>query len=179
MIAMPKTLRRVALALAACLMGTAAAWASTSETITAFSAWSGQGQLVQTGLKQATFVGSISGRVYVMTEKGPVDAGNMVCPAMVVIDLDDGKQTGTGHCAITGNDGAQVFLDLACTGVHLVGCDGDATFTGGTERFAGVSGGGKFVLRSSLKNLQAQTQGGVSETGNGIIYWKELKYQLP
>src|SRR5262244_458708 len=127
MIAMPKTLRHVVLALFACVLGTAAAWASTSETITAFSAWSGKGEIVQTGLKRATFIGAISGRVYVMTEKGPVDAGNMVCPAMVVIDLDDGKQTGTGSCAITGTDGAQVFMDLKCEGVHLVGCDGDAT----------------------------------------------------
>ena len=179
MIAMRTILTSLVVAALAGFLGMGAATAGTSETITAFSAWQGQGQVVQTGQKRATFVGSISGRVYVETDKGPIDAGNLVCPAMVVIDLDDGKQSGSAHCAITANDGARVFMDLTCEGVHLVGCDGNATMTGGTERFAAVTGGGKFILRSSLKNLAAQAQGSVTETGNGIIYWRELHYQLP
>jgi hypothetical protein len=179
MIPMGKIFSGIALAVLMTLAGLSAASASSSQTITAFSAWQGQGQIVQTGLKRATFVGSISGRLYVLTDKGPVDAGNMVCPAIVVIDLDDGKQSGTGHCAVTGSDGAQVFMDLACEGVHLVGCTGDATFTGGTDRFAGVSGGGHFVLRSSLKEIVGQANGSATETANGIIYWHDLSYQLP
>jgi hypothetical protein len=95
-------------------------------TIKAFAAWQGDGQTLQTGTNEATFIGTITGTVYVETDKGPIDGGQMVCPAMLLVNIDDGTQSGVGRCNITVRR-ARIFAQLTCTGVHLVGCDGDFT----------------------------------------------------
>lgn len=147
-------------------------------TIKAFAAWRGDGQAIQTGVNEATFIGAISGTVYVETEKGPVDGGQMVCPAMLQVNTEDGSQSGAGRCTITANDGARIFAQLTCTGVHLVGCDGDFALTGGTERFVGITGGGRFTVRSKLHELVG-LPGTVAETVSGIMFWPELRYEIP
>jgi hypothetical protein len=147
-------------------------------TIKAFAAWRGDGQAVQTGVDEATFIGAIAGTVYVDTVKGPVDSGQLVCPAMLLVNMKDGTQSGSGRCAITTNDGARIFAQLTCTGVHLVGCDGDFTLIGGTGRFAGITGGGRFTVRSKLQQL-VEVPGVVAETLNGIMFWPELRYAIP
>jgi hypothetical protein len=147
-------------------------------TIKAFAAWRGEGRAIQTGVDEATFIGAISGTVYVETEKGPVDGGQMVCPAMLLVNTKDGSQSAAGRCAITTNDGARIFARLTCTGVHLVGCDGDFALTGGTDRFAGITGGGRFTVRSKLQELVG-VPGAVAETLNGIMFWPELRYAIP
>jgi hypothetical protein len=48
-----------------------------------FSAWQGQGHILQTGPEAVTYIGMLSGRVYVDTGYGPVDAGDMICPVVV------------------------------------------------------------------------------------------------
>jgi hypothetical protein len=175
----PQKLLSIALA---CVFAAAIPWlpghAAEQGTIKAFAAWRGDGQAVQTGVDEATFIGAISGTVYVETEKGPVDSGQMVCPAMLLINTKDGSQSGAGRCAITANDGARIFAQLTCTGVHLVGCDGDFALTGGTERFAGITGGGRFTVRSKLQGLVGGP-GTVAETVSGIMFWPELRYEIP
>jgi len=147
--------------------------------ITIFSAWEGQGNTIQTGPKSATFVGVFTGRVYVETDKGPIDSGVMICPATVAIGLEDGKQQGSAICTITGKDGAQVYAEVACTGVFLVGCNGDFKLTGGTGRFEGVSGGGKAIIRSSFREITPVTKGATKDVGSGILYVKDLDYRIP
>ena len=148
-------------------------------TIKAFSAWQGQGHVFQTGEKQATFVGAFVGTVYVETDQGPVASGHMVCPATVTISLDDNSQNGTGHCTITADDGATVYADVTCSGFHLVGCNGDFKLTGGTGRFAGITGGGPVIIRSEFAKLAAAPQNTAQEEATGIVYWKELHYTIP
>jgi hypothetical protein len=155
------------------------AGADTEETIKAFSAWQGRGQVFETSEFGATFVGSFTGIIYVETEKGPLDAGFMVCPAIVTIDMRDGSQDAKGRCTIVAKDGARAYADIACKGVHLVGCDGDFTFTGGTERFAGITGGGPVTIRSSLHEIPAGAGNVVQESAGGIIVWPKLTYKLP
>lgn len=166
------------LAIAAALLAPAAN-AAEEGTLKAFAAWQSDGQAVQTGPNEATFIGTISGAVYVETEKGPVDGGRLVCPAMLLVNMTDGTQSGAGRCSITAKDGARIFAQLACTGVHLVGCHGDFTLTGGTDRFAGITGGGPFTVRSSLRELVGLTDNTVVETVSGIMYWPELHYKVP
>jgi len=148
-------------------------------TLEAFAAWQGSGQAVQTGANEATFIGTISGTVYVETDKGPVDGGRMVCPAMLRVNTEDGSQTAAGRCSITARDGARIFAQLDCTGIHLVGCDGEFVLTGGTDRFAGITGGGRVTLRSSLHELALMSGGTVVETVSGIMFWRELRYAVP
>lgn len=148
-------------------------------TLKAFAAWQGDGQTLQTGVNEATFLVTISGTVYVETDKGPVDGGQMVCPAMLLVNTEDGTQSAVGRCNIKTRDGARIFAQLACTGVHLVGCNGDFTLTGGTDRFAGITGGGRFTVRSELQELIRLSGSTAVLSANGIMFWQDLHYRVP
>lgn len=174
-----RMLRLLSIAVAFACAAPRPAGAAEEATIKAFVAWQGAGQTLQTGIDEATFIGAISGTVYVETEKGPVDSGQIVCPAMLSIGLESGAQNGSGRCTVTARDGAQIFAAFACAGVHLIGCDGDFTLTGGTGRFQGITGGGRVVLRSGSRTLTAVGGSGVAETGSGILFWPALNYKLP
>jgi hypothetical protein len=168
-----------ALAILALLAGAPRAAASgEEESITAFATWVGQGGTFRTGTKDLTFVGSLIGPVYVETDKGPVFSGRMVCPAIVKID-EKGAQQGSGSCAISARDGGQIFADIACTGIHLLGCEGEFKLTGGTERFAGVTGSGPVLIRSDLRTINVVSEGVSTDQGHGILYLRDLHYRLP
>jgi hypothetical protein len=158
---------------------TGAAAAAEEQRVRAFSTWQGQGQMLQTGPSEATFIGMLSGRLYIDTDQGPVDAGTMVCPVVVTVDLKTRTQKGVGRCTITGPQGNRVYMELTCTGVPLVGCAGDSKLTGGTGPFAHVTGGGHFVLRSGLHELAAKGDATVKDTATGITFWREFNYQIP
>jgi hypothetical protein len=171
-----------ALGVAALLVTTMVAGpAATAEqaAVKAFAAWQGTGRAVQTGADEATFVGTVSGTVYVETEKGPVASGSMVCPAILRVNMNDGSQTGVGRCNFVADDGAQIFARLECSGIHLIGCDGDFTLTGGTGRFAGISGGGEVTVRSALREVVGVSSGSLVESVSGIMFWPKLSYQIP
>jgi hypothetical protein len=153
--------------------------AAEEATVKAFVAWQGSGQTLQTAVNEATFIGSISGTVYVETEKGPVASGQIVCPATVRIDLESAAQQGAGRCVMTASDGAHIYAEFVCDGIHLIGCSGDFTFTGGTGRFEGITGGGRGVLRSNERTLTPVGGAGIAETGSGILFWPALSYKLP
>jgi len=93
--------------------------------------------------------------------------------------LESGAQTGTGRCVMTAPDDARIFADFTCAGYHLIGCNGDFVLTGGTGRFAGITGGGRGVLRANQRTLTAVGGAGVAETGSGILFWPALAYKLP
>ena len=61
-----------------------AARAEDEQSIKAFAAWQGRGQMFETGPNRVTFVGSFTGMIFVETDKGPLDAGFMVCPAIAI-----------------------------------------------------------------------------------------------
>jgi hypothetical protein len=154
------------------------AMADDAQTVKAFSSWQGRGQIFETGPNRMTFVGAFSGMIYIETQKGPLDAGYMICPAYVDVNVTDGTQEAKGRCTISAKDGARVYADIACKGVHMVGCEGEFTFTGGTERFDGITGGGPVTVRSALQDLAAGGGNTVQESASGIIYWPKLTYKL-
>jgi len=155
-----------------------AAGADTEQTIKAFAAWQARGQLFETGPSRSTFVGSFTGMVFVDTEKGPLDAGFMVCPVIIDISLTDGTQEAKGRCTITGKDGARVYAELACKGVHLLGCNGDFKLTGGTDRFEGITGGGPVTIRSGLNDAAVGVGNIIQESAGGILVWPKLTYKI-
>jgi hypothetical protein len=148
--------------------------------ITAFAVWQGKGETYPTEVKQGTMIGTVTGTMYVMTEQGPVLSGDMVCPLVMTFNQADSSQTGQARCTITSKDG-QVFSQLSCTGFQYVGCSGDYKITGGTGRFAGITGGGKAVVRGESRSTGSDknASGGISEEARGIIYWKDLEYKIP
>ncbi len=155
------------------------AGAAEEATIKAFSAWQGQGQLFETGPTERTFVGALTGTMYIDTEKGPLASGAMVCPAVVTINSDDGSQEGKGRCVIMAKDGARVFAEVSCAGFHLIGCDGDFKLTGGTGRFEGISGGGHVTIRSEFGEITPLSKAATQEVATGILYLRELSYKIP
>ncbi len=176
-----KRLMHIALTIASlCGMALVALPAHAQEegTLKAFASWQGRGQIFETGPDRATFVGSFSGMIFVETEKGPLDAGFMVCPAFLDVNVKDGTQEGKGRCTISAKDGSRAYAELSCKGVHLVGCDGDFKFTGGTERFAGLTGGGPIKIRSGIQDFAVGGGNTVQESAGGIIIWPKLTYKL-
>ena len=149
------------------------------QTIRAFSPFEAEGKVLATGPNEATYIGLLSGRLYIDTDQGPVDVGSMTCPVVLHIKLKDPTEQGSGQCVITGPAGNRAFLDFSCTGVPLVGCSGASTVTGGTGRFANATGGGIFVLRSSLHEFDAKADSTVVVKTSGIIFWRELHYKIP
>lgn len=159
--------------------GTEPGSAAEQRSVDAFAAWQGRGQVYQTGPDAATFVGAFSGRFYLESGQGPLDASYLTCPGIIEINLKDGSQTGQGRCTITAEDGARVFAQWRCSGRHLAGCDGEFTLTGGSGRLTGIKGGGPMVVRSGLAEIVAGMPGNmVQEAAAGVIIWRGLRYSL-
>ena len=155
--------------------------AAEEQTVNAFAAYEGEGKVYATGEKKGTFVGAIVGELYVESKKGPLHAGQIVCPAMIQLNLENGEQAGSGQCTITAEDGAQIFAVWSCRGVHLIGCDGKMMLIGGTGRNAGVSGSGPLMVRSTSRGLvkTSSDKGTVTAFGSGVLVLKGFKYKKP
>jgi hypothetical protein len=140
--------------LMAIALAAAPARAGSEETIKAFASWQGRGQMFETGPARATFVGSFTGMVFVDTEKGPLDAGFMVCPAILDINLTEGTQEGKGRCTITGKDvlgGAARGAALGAVGGAIGGDAGKGAAIG-----AGVGATAGLMRRNQQRRQQAQ-----------------------
>jgi len=175
----PMRLVLAATAGAALLSAGAAPARAEEQTVKAFSVWQVAGQLVQTGEKQATFTGVLAGPVYVETDRGPVLAGALSCPASVDIQLDSGRQQATARCAFQAGDDSRLYGELTCQGMHLIGCDGAFAISGGTGRFAGAQGDGPVMVRGDFRRVALRADGSLEESVAGIIYWPALRYTLP
>jgi hypothetical protein len=159
---------------------TPTALSETSESINAYAAWAGRGQIFQTGPNRASFVGAFNGIIFVEKAKELLNGGNMVCPGIIDINLNDGTQNGNGRCTITNSDGERVFAEWTCNGTFASGCNGDIKFTGGTESFEGISGGGPFMARSTIQHTYLTGIGNVvGNASGGMIIWKNVRYILP
>lgn len=175
---MAKVVLTVLASLMALSLMTLRATAEDEEPIKAFSAWNARGQIFDTGETRMTFVGSFSGIVYVDQAHGPIDAGYMICPTVLDINTVDGKEQAKGRCTVTTKDGARLYADFTCNGVRKVGCAGDFTLTGGTERFKGITGGGPVTIRSSIEDMAAGGGNIIEGVAAGIIVWPKLTYKL-
>jgi hypothetical protein len=175
---MGKIVATVLASLMALSLIASSATAEDEPPIKAFSAWTARGQIYDTGEKRKTFVGSFEGIVYVDQDQGPIDAGYMICPTVLDVNTEDGKEQGNGRCTFTAKDGARLYADFSCKGVRMIGCAGDFIFTGGTERFKDVTGGGPFTIRSSVDAIAAGGGTAVEGVAAGIIVWPALTYKL-
>jgi hypothetical protein len=140
----------------------------------AFSVWKASGRMIRTGEQASTFVGIVRGPVYIETERGPVGAGDMICPVRVEVDIESARQTGSGKCTFTTKEGKHLYSNFTCSGFHLIGCKGDFEFTGGTEEFSGLTGKAKFTVRSDKWEMTSDGSGEVKEAATGIAFWREL-----
>ncbi len=154
-------------------------------TVEAFSSWKAQGQIFPTGVDEATFVGVLSGVIYVKEDDqgldaSTMDAGLISCPGRVTINTSDGSQVGDGKCVMVTAEGDRVYASFKCEGAYLEGCNGEFTLAGGTGEMAEVSGGGPIQFKSSFTSLSSGSPGTIVEQGAiGLAVWPKLTYSLP
>jgi hypothetical protein len=149
-------------------------------TVNAYAPWEGRGQIYPTGVNQATFVGAFSGIMFVESEGKLVSTGNMICPGVIDINLDDGSQTGVGKCTLSNAEGERIFAEWTCVGTHFVGCDGTFRLVSGTGEYKGVSGEGNFLIRSGLHAAAASFGGNiVQRAASGLAIWRDFRFKIP
>lgn len=167
-------------AIASVLVLTGPALAVEEITATAIASWEGIGRVFEVAPGQAFFLGSFSGTMFVQRGDGALNIAEVVCPGTLDIEIETKKQKGSGHCIITALDGDKVFGNWECEGAHLVGCIGSFEITGGTGRFAGISGGSEFLARSAIVRVVVDAlQQSASEASKGIAVWQNLTYKIP
>lgn len=154
--------------------------AAEERTITAYAPWEGRGQLYATGPERATFVGAFSGVVFVEDEGELNPGGNIMCPGVMEIDLASERQIGSGHCVISNAEGERVYADWACSGAHLMGCEGKFVLTAGTGAYAGIKGEGDMIVRSGLQAIAVSGAGNiVQRSASGLVIWRNLRFSIP
>jgi hypothetical protein len=150
-----------------------------SVTVEAFTPFTADIRMIQSGEDKATFVGSMSGTFYLDAGRGPLASGDLACVGMFDISLSDGSQKGSGSCTFSAGDGALAFANWSCEGYHLVGCQGPFSIMGGTGRLAGLTGEGPATIRSDFHAVAETAGGEVVQQTEGILFWKELQLSMP
>jgi hypothetical protein len=148
-------------------------------TVKAMSPWKGQGFAFPVGPDQVYMVVVYSGVMLMDDGKGPMHAATLVCPGTVDADLKKGTKTGHAKCVITGEQGDRVFAELNCTG-DVEGCRGPFKLTGGTGKFAGITGEGEMI--SKILGREITMISGVEtahQLGEGVAVWPKLTYRIP
>ena len=154
--------------------------AAEEKTVNAIAAIEGVGQAYQIAPDIAVFLGGFAGTIFVEDGVGALNAGQIVCPGSLEIELEGGQQTGSGHCIITNDQGDRVFARWDCEGVHIIGCKGNFEVVGGTNGYYGISGKGEFVIRSALRSLVIDALGGeATEAFLGVAVWQDFTYRIP
>jgi hypothetical protein len=161
------------------LFGWSALTYAASNTVSAVIPWQGQGQIFPVGTDKLRFLGSIEGIMYVETAEGEMDEAFVQCPIVQDIDATNQRTSASGNCTIVVSTEDAVFAEITCNGT-AGRCGGEFKLTGGTGRFAGISGSGKMIVRSPIHALAANlSDGTVLRVASGILQIPKLKFSLP
>ena len=176
-----------ALGVAAAVIVAAGAPAAFGEerTIRALSPMTAQGLFFETGENRALFLGAVHGVLYVESGADTLDGATIVCPASFSIDALSPAYTADGYCTIGRSDTDKVFARWNCQGAWSKGCRGRLTISGGTGRFAGITGEGELVMRLGRAEFiepPREQRGGIGvvrELGAGLLSLPAFRYRLP
>ncbi len=150
-----------------------------SNTISAVIPWQGQGQIFPVDIGKLRFLGALEGIMYVESAEGDMNEAFVRCPIVQDIDTTDQSTSATGNCEIIVSPEDTVFAEITCEGIAGL-CSGVFSLTGGTGRFAGVSGSGQMTVRSPIHALAANlTEGTLIHAAAGILQIPELTVNLP
>lgn len=100
--------------------------------------WLADGSVTALEKDHYYWVGKFSGLLLIADETNPLNNAAITCPG----DNDLGHSAG-GYCVATDSAGDSVFMTWESNGGVPISL-GSYTYTGGTGKFAGASGGGKF-----------------------------------
>jgi hypothetical protein len=149
------------------------------KTVQAMAPWQGSGEVFVVAPEKLMILASFTGIMYLQGTQDALDAVVMLCPAVQTLDTKAKKAEASGHCTLTATGDDVVYSAWTCTGVQGA-CEGEFTLTGGTGKFTGITGGGKFIVRAALTETAASlSRGGVVSGAAGLVIWPALKYTIP
>lgn len=160
------------------LLSAAASLAQAQDTAQSFNAFAvvkADSSALRSAEQQATVVAALAGTLFIETDEGPVAAGQIACSGMLRVDFDTTRQTGSGACTSTAEDGAKTFGEWECAGFNMLGCHGVYKLTGGTGRLAGITGQATLIWRPNAHELQKQVDGTVLQNTTGILIWRDFR----
>ena len=152
---------------------------SEERTVQAMAPWQGSGEVFVVAPEKLMILVSFTGIMYLQGTQGSLDGVVMRCPAVQTLDTTAKRAEASGHCTLTDDGDDVVYSAWTCTGVQGA-CEGEFTLTGGTGKFAGITGGGKLMVRAALTERAASlSSGGVVRAAAALALWPELTYTIP
>ena len=140
--------------------------------------WDGEGSVYTIGIDKLLFMGELEGIMYVETSAGELDAAYANCPASQHIDMKGKQSSATGYCTITISSEEVVFAEWSCKG-KVGACEGTFNLTGGTGKYAGVTGSSEILVRSVLNTLVVgMGSGDAVRAATGLAILPNLTYKL-
>ena len=151
-----------------------------TRTAQAMAPFQGSGEVFVVAPEKLVILANFAGILYVQGEPSPLDGAVMLCPVVQTLDTKSKRAEANGHCTFADAADDVVYSTLTCTGGHG-SCEGQLVLTGGTGKFAGITGGGKLTVRAALTETAASlsTSGGLVSGATGVTVWPELKYTIP
>jgi hypothetical protein len=118
-------------------------------TVQAIAPWQGSGEVFVVAPEKLMILARLTGIMYLQGTPGALDGVVMHCPAVQTLDTKAKRAEASGHCTLTDAGEDVIYSAWKCTGVQGA-CEGEFTLTGGTGKFAGMTGGGKLMVRAAL-----------------------------
>ena len=148
-------------------------------TVQAMAPWQGSGEVFVVAPEKLMILVSFTGIMYLQGKQGALDGVVMHCPAVQTLDTKAKHAEASGYCTLTDAGDDMIYSAWKCTGVRGA-CEGEFTLTGGTGKFAGITGGSKLIVRAALTETAASlSNGGVVRAAAALAIWPELKYTIP
>ena len=160
------------------IAGTAGMAHAGEKSVKILMPWDGEGSVYTIGTDKLLFMGEFEGIMYVETSAGELDAAYANCPASQHIDMKGKQSSATGYCTITISSEEVVFAEWNCKGKVGV-CEGTFNLTGGTGKYAGVTGSSEILVRSVLNTLVVgMGSGDAVRAATGLAILPNLPYKL-
>ena len=160
------------------IAGTAGMAHAGEKSVKILMPWAGEGSVYTIGIDKLLFMGEFEGIMYVETSAGELDAAYANCPASQHIDMKGKQSSATGYCTITISSEEVVFAEWSCKG-KVGACEGTFNLTGGTGKYAGVTGSSEILVRSVLNTLVVgMGSGDAVRAATGLAILPNLTYKL-
>lgn len=113
-------------------------------TVKGTFAWYAVGKLHEMEQGHLLFTGEFGGVFLSETPGGMLDRAAVTCPGINDVYLDGRESYAYGACVITDKDGDKIFVSWNNRGAPLTRPNGESRWTGGTGKYAGIKGTGRF-----------------------------------
>jgi len=121
--------------------------------------WLGVGTAYQIEKDHTYWVGEFSGTFF--NDKGDgalMHHAAVKCPGFNDLDFTKKKGKAAGYCVITDHDGDQAYLAWTCEG-DTSKCTGSFNWTGGTGKYAKISGANTFTGVTEVNHPDGKASG--------------------